>query len=381
MGKLRIVHIVKTFDVGGVESIVKDLSNKLDDIGYQVFILSLEKSDNSMRLNLNPNVRFVDLGFDNTKNKNPTSFFYVVKKIYNILSEIKPDILNSHLYFIDLFLVTLALKLIGHNIAHVRTIHSSGGFYEQQKSLANKFRLFLEIISSKIYMSSYIGVSRKVFENNELFFGKYCHTNKLIYNFIDVAKFSKIKTNISAANRSNQFKVVYIARLELGKNHLLALKVLAELKNRGLDVEFTFAGSGSLKCYLESEARLLGVDSYVSFLGNVDNVPNVLKLADIAIFPSEYEGFSVVLLEKMASRLPVICSGIDAFLEVIVNTENGYIAKHPIEYVEIIERLYFDKDERLRVGEKAFITAKSFSIDTALIQYNDFYIDCLSVFK
>ncbi|MEJ2542277.1 MAG: glycosyltransferase family 4 protein, partial [Gemmatimonadota bacterium] len=66
-----------------------------------------------------------------------------------------------------------------------------------------------------------------------------------------------------------------------------------------------------------------GLGDRVRFLGNRDDVPEILAAADIFAFPSVYEGLGGAVIEAMALGLPVVCSDIPALREVVEQERNA----------------------------------------------------------
>lgn len=371
--KINLCHIVKSFDVGGVESIVKNLSNGIVNNDFEVTIIALTSSDNTIASSLNNRVRFIDLGFSKSKFRKLRYSAKIIIKLKKTLSSVSPDIINSHLYFYDLLLLSLS-NLFSINCIHVRTVHSSGGYYESPYKWSSRIRLFVEHLSSIINKTYFIGVSSKIFNNNNKLFSSSSLGSELIYNGIDLTKFKNEKKRSSS---SDSIELFYVARLEQGKNHELVLRICPRLIENCPNIKVNFVGDGMLRENLIALTRNLNIENYVTFYGNRTDVNCLLSNADIAIFPSEYEGFSLVLLEKMASGIPVVASNIDAFNEVIVNGVNGYIARNDDEYVNYICSLYHDYKLRGKIGETSITTANKYSNQEMIDNYTDFYRDIL----
>ncbi len=125
----------------------------------------------------------------------------------------------------------------------------------------------------------------------------------------------------------NPFVFLWAGRLEAVKGVDLLLEAAKELADQS-DQEFQvrLAGKGSLREELERKAKKLGLTARVSFLGRLsrEEMQEEMKGANCFVLPSRYEAFGVVLIEAMATGLPVIASrsgGPDA----MVNTDNGLL--------------------------------------------------------
>jgi alpha-maltose-1-phosphate synthase len=115
----------------------------------------------------------------------------------------------------------------------------------------------------------------------------------------------------------------------------------------------------------------------INFLGKVSNVElaGIMAESDVFVFPSYFEGFALVLLEAMASGLPVITTTATAGPDIISHDQDGWVIE-PGNLDALIEAMRFCLENRDRVTEmgiKARATAEKFSWDA----YGDRWIRIL----
>jgi glycosyltransferase involved in cell wall biosynthesis len=106
----------------------------------------------------------------------------------------------------------------------------------------------------------------------------------------------------------------------MGIDNLLV--ALANLKSRYPEVWLAIAGKGPLRKSLERQARDLGLEAHVKFLGYLpdEQLPIVYQAADLTVVPSvALEGFGLILLESLASGTPVLCTPVGGMPEVLAN--------------------------------------------------------------
>lgn len=112
------------------------------------------------------------------------------------------------------------------------------------------------------------------------------------------------------------------------KNHETILRALAQLKDME-NIHYLLCGHGVLDNYLKNLAKELGISHMVTFAGYREDIMDLLKTADLFLFPSYQEGLPMSLLEAMANGLPVICSDIrgsqDLMGEVLSQTDTQKI--------------------------------------------------------
>ncbi|MBE0465694.1 MAG: glycosyltransferase family 4 protein [Candidatus Desulforudis sp.] len=119
--------------------------------------------------------------------------------------------------------------------------------------------------------------------------------------------------------------VFYVGRLVREKGVQVLLEGAPRILSRMPHVKFIIGGKGPHEGELRSLAAGLGIASKVYFTGYIDDqVRNALyHWADVAVFPSLYEPFGIVVLEAMAARTPVITSDTGGITEIIEHRVDG----------------------------------------------------------
>ncbi len=152
----------------------------------------------------------------------------------------------------------------------------------------------------------------------------------IIPNGVDTTPFDKLDnedlTDFRAHwARKNQPIIFSVGRLVEEKGAQLiveaAPRVLAEFPN----CKFIIAGTGWLTDQLKRRVWELGIADHVNIAGFVSDEERdrLLKVANMAVFPSLYEPFGIVALEAMAAKCPVIVSSVGGLEEVVRHNETG----------------------------------------------------------
>jgi glycosyltransferase involved in cell wall biosynthesis len=100
---------------------------------------------------------------------------------------------------------------------------------------------------------------------------------------------------------------------------------MERLAERGVPARVVFVGDGSSRATLEAEAARLGIDATFTGSVGVDVVRRLLLEADAFCLPSFAEGVPVVLMEAMASALPVVTTRIAGIPELVDDGVSGYV--------------------------------------------------------
>jgi glycosyltransferase involved in cell wall biosynthesis len=154
----------------------------------------------------------------------------------------------------------------------------------------------------------------------------------------------------------NPFCLLTVGRLEREKGHAILLEAIAELTRNGTPVRLELVGSGSQLGALRSQAARLGVADRVRFAGGVgqDTIRDRYAQADAFCLPSLSEGVPVVLMEAMATGLPVVAPQLMGIPELVEDGVSGLLVRpgRPREIARAIERLAGDAELRRRLGEE-----------------------------
>lgn len=116
--------------------------------------------------------------------------------------------------------------------------------------------------------------------------------------------------------------MVMVARFSDQKDHETLFAALAGVAE---PFKMLLVGHGPLFDSTKRLAKEMGVASQVEFLGNRQDVPDILAGAQIFILSSHWEGFPISILEAMRAGLPVVATGVGGVPEAVVDRETGFV--------------------------------------------------------
>jgi glycosyltransferase involved in cell wall biosynthesis len=147
---------------------------------------------------------------------------------------------------------------------------------------------------------------------------------------------------------------VFVGNIIAHKGLHVALEALSTL---GTGWRLRVAGSGPDEARCRLLAGRLGLGAQVEFLGrqSAQAVERILGDSDVLVLPSEMEGLPYVILEAMASSLPVVSSGVFGIPEAVVDGETGLLVppRDPAALAAALARLIGNADLRARMGANA----------------------------
>lgn len=121
----------------------------------------------------------------------------------------------------------------------------------------------------------------------------------------------------------NMKVILSVGELNQNKNHIVVIQALAKTKEQNFC--YVICGEGDKKGELLELASELGIGERVFLAGYRCDIKEILKTADVFVFPSFHEGLAVSMMEAMAAGLPVVCSRIRGNVDLIEEGKGGYL--------------------------------------------------------
>jgi len=150
--------------------------------------------------------------------------------------------------------------------------------------------------------------------------------------------------------------IACVAHLVPVKGHEDLLEAFATVAKQKPDIWLALAGQGQLREKLEQQGARLGVQQNVLFLGNVADVPSLLRAADGAVLPTRETGRGeacpLALLEAMACGLPVVATDSGGPREIVESGVTGWLVppRDPERLAQALRDLVSSPDRRAEYG-------------------------------
>jgi len=193
----------------------------------------------------------------------------------------------------------------------------------------------------------------------------------VVSNPIDIRLFTPVRDDERDALRA-QFgltgqTVAYAGRLGPEKNIEILLRAVAILRDRGINADLAIAGHGSHEPVLRALAGELRIDRQVKFLGTLtqDELAQLLRISDTFAMMSTSETQSMVLLQAMASGVPVVAADTRALPE-FVGPENGVLVNphDAAQLAQALADLLASPAQRRRLGAGGRRLAEKYRVET-----------------
>jgi glycosyltransferase involved in cell wall biosynthesis len=180
-----------------------------------------------------------------------------------------------------------------------------------------------------------------------------------------------------AASSGPDIVGIVVARLDRLKGHECLLRALAILRDQQRALTMLLVGDGPERVSLEGLAQQLDLGSdRLRFLGYRSDVSDLLSAADLFVLPSLTEGLPLSVLEAMAHALPVVATPVGGIPEVITDGQDGLLVpvNQPEELARVLSELLDDPARRQSLGETGYRHVRDrFSFERMAGEYEELY--------
>jgi GalNAc-alpha-(1->4)-GalNAc-alpha-(1->3)-diNAcBac-PP-undecaprenol alpha-1,4-N-acetyl-D-galactosaminyltransferase len=346
----RILIINNGLDGGGIERASVSLANHFADLGYNVNIVALYKSEHFFLLD--QRIGFEEPAF-NRKSLNRS--LYVIKMLLFLrknIKKIKPDVILAFSEWTNPYVVIANLRL-GVPL-----------YLSDRMSPLAKLPFLSSLLKKYFYKKATGIIAQTEFAKQIIYKNTVASNIKVIYN--PVASIEKV--NCIRKNR-----IISVGRLSKEKGHRFLLEAFAKVKD--VSWELSLVGDGKEREFLQKLADTLGITDRIVFYGHQKDFSLQLSEAQIFVLPSLTEGFPNALLEAMSVPLACISSNCVAGPgEIIKEGINGILVEpaNIDELASALNRLIENPDLRETLATEAYKVREILAFDKIAQQYLDF---------
>ncbi len=348
--KHKILVVINNLGVGGAERLVVDDINEMIDRGLDVHLLTFKKE------------KAASLAYECKISKDRWVYIEIKTiwdvvgwlKVYRFITTLSPNKVFSHLWFSNTVVIPLCY------FARIRDIISfEHNIYD---SIKNKKMYFVDRLIQNL-SKKVVAVSSAVKESL-IKHGIHFDRIVVVHNGIDISKY-KTEKNLMYREKFNlppeAFVFVTVGRLIKQKGMDIVVQAFSMCPK---DSHLLIVGQGSEEVELKKKAKDLGLSDRIHFLGIRNDIPDILACSDCFVLASRWEGLGIVVLEAMASKLPIIISNFEAGKDMIQNGFNGIIVEKENGEALSVEMQKVANDPLLReiLSKNAHEKVKEFGI-------------------
>ncbi len=320
--KKKIVYIAQS-DGGVAEYLYMFLKNLKRNEYENILVVSENYKKQIDRFkNLAKKIYFIPM----IREINLKSDFKAVKQIRKILSYEKPNIVYLHSSKAG----ALGRIALWFN-RKVKVLYNPHGWYFNAK-LSNKKKKIFILIEKILAIRSNMIINISKNEYDSAIKYRIAKANKMciIENGIDFEKFNNLEeirqqTRKKYELKSKDILIGVVGRISEQKDPMTAIKAFKLIHNENRNTKLMYIGDGDLKNDVIEYINSNNLEENVIITGWVNNVEKYIPALDIAILPSKWEGFGLVLIEYMACNKPIVATKVGGIADIIEDKQNGYL--------------------------------------------------------
>ena len=283
---MRVLQIIDGEIFGGIAKIMSDIDNNIENIKFD-YLTSVNVCDD-----------WINLGISRKTLKGKIIYNHRLRKF---LKNNKYDIvhINSGVFLFS-FQIAVICKLskIKKVIAHSHNTPPMSLIKKSLKKILNP--LYRKITNIHIACSEEAAKSLFTKTDDVIILKNGIDTDKFRYN-------DKIRNQYrKKLNIENKIVYSHIGNFIKQKNHNFLIDLFYEIQKKENNSILILVGDGPLKNQIEDKVKKLKIEDKVLFLGFREDIPNLLCMSDIFLFPSLYEGFGIVLVEAQVNGLTIV---------------------------------------------------------------------------
>jgi L-malate glycosyltransferase len=299
---------------GGSGIVATELGLELANRGHQIHFITYA---NPIRLNDRPDIVYHEVEVSNYPLfQYPPYCLALASRMAEVASEYDLDLLHVHYAIPHSVSAMLARGMMASKrkrpLPFVTTLHGT------DITLVGIDRSYFGITKYSIEESDAVtSISNQLRQQTIDVFGV-TKPIEVIHNFINPTLYCPQQQTVHPP------RLIHLSNFRPVKRVLDCVRILAEVR-RSVDAELWMVGDGPDRGAAERLAHDLGLIGHIRFLGKRNDVPALLRQADVLLMPSEMESFGLAALEAMASGVIPIGTRVGGVPELIEDGETGFL--------------------------------------------------------
>lgn len=295
----RVLHVVHRMGYGGIETFIMNIYKNIDttkvQFDFAVHTTIPGEYDEEIK-KMGGNIYYFS-----SRGNNPFKYY----KDWNSFLKKNSNKYNTIHMHVSSLTSILPIKLAKKYKIKNRLIHAHS---TQENGLIHKVLSFFHKKNVSKYVTNLIACSTEagnyVFGNNKF---NLMNNGIIVKNYVfDIEKRNKIRKTYNLKNKDTAY--VHVGRFCYAKNHQFLIKIFNEINKSNPNCKLFLIGDGELKNDIENQIKELKLTDKIILLGSRNDVSDLLQAMDMFIFPSNYEGLPLAMIEAQATGIPIYAS-------------------------------------------------------------------------
>ena len=196
----------------------------------------------------------------------------------------------------------------------------------------------------------------------------------VVPNFIDMSLFTGEKACSGRLAEDDEMLISHISNFRPLKRTQDVVTIFAGIREK-MKAVLVLMGDGPDREVALKQARDLGIEEHVKFLGKTNEVERVLCMSDLFLLPSSHESFGLAALGAMAARVPVISTNTGGLPEVNIDGVTGFLGNvgDVKSMTENSLKILQNPDLKAEMSQNARKRAEEFDISRIVPLYEALY--------
>ena len=336
MKKIKILFYIDELQAGGAEKVLCNLVNNMDQNRFDVTVHTTYKCEKERYLKQGIRYRYVY-----AKKNALAQWLYRLETALGLFYSLHlKDAYNIEIAYLECGPTKVIAQSTNKDAIKLAWVHC-----DLERRLGDTVDDFVK--KTKKYYNRYdkvICVSDECRKSFTKLFGLKPEA-LVIHNTIDADEIleKSMKDDGENVPVKRGFTLVTCGRLTVEKNYMMLLKCMHEL---GMDnVYLWIIGDGEERKSLQNYIEENQLESKVKLLGFQSNPYPILKLADLYVCSSKYEGYSTAVIEALILGIPVITTDCSGMYEILGQSEYGLITENDEKHLsEGLDRMISDSE-------------------------------------
>ena len=360
---LRVLQVIGKMDRAGAETIIMNIYRNIDHskVQFDFMVFSAEKGDyDDEILQLGGNIYHMPAfkGYN---------YFRLCEEFRKFFKKHPYKVVHGPIGSLAPAYLKAAKKRGAYVIAHS---HATKSNRKLDNFIFNIFSYRVRYIADYfLACSKQAGIDRfgnKII-NSERF--------EVVNNAIDSEKYKytlerheKLKKKYGLESK---LIIGHVGRFSKQKNHKFIIEIFKKYKDMNNNSKLILVGDGKLRTKIEKQIKKMNLENDVILTGNRADSERIYSAFDILLFPSLFEGMSLVMLEAQAEGLPILCSNtIDRDTNITDTIEFMDLNQKPEEWAEKINKI----KEIRNLNNNRILRQTDYNIETLSKKLENIYL-------
>lgn len=367
---IKVLQVIGGMYVGGAERVVYNIVTLSDSSKFDMSVYCTHGVGELGE-------ELIDKGYSVNLLGRGVGIFKTLQGIKKFIHDTRPDVIHTH--SVSAFLAIAPLVAFTKMPPWTHTFHF-GNYPHIKKSYLYGKRLLGRFATKLVAVS----------ESQRQAVIDHLHAKKssivTIFNGVksnpylgDMVMRNKIRTEFNYEEEDIILACIVVLTEQKGIPYLL--ESIDRIIDACPNVKLLIVGGGPLESELHAQAANLKHHKCVKFAGWRNDIPQLMTAIDIFVLPSLWEGLPMVLLEAMATALPVLVTDVADNLNVVGQGKAGYIVEsaNSDAIVDAAIKLVSDMDNTRAMGQIALERYQSlYTVDKMISAYENLYLNITS---